>query len=285
MRQFFTVSIMFLACLAGSAQQTSRTFTDKDGDKTTMNVQTGWVMTDSSGQSGSFTPAEVNDMCQEGEKWGLLATPDNRAMSYLCDEWWKLQPATAIEKVPFRTLIQKLFVNTGPSPSFVRFRGMNLKSDTQSAVYDAAIVPNDVGQEATCLVDEDRPDTGGKLYVYKCEMKTNCFTSALILRNQLVQVARTLNLKEDEIREHGVAVKAKESGQCAPTGQCMDQYAYVSVDGGKALVITANPVFTRDTMAELLAREHGADSAITGIANDEGNVTFEIFSAMQSDSK
>jgi hypothetical protein len=66
---------------------------------------------------------------------------------------------------------------------------------------------------------------------------------------------------------------------CAPGGECLEQNVYATlITNWKSLQIQADPVFTRNTMAELTALQHGGYAAVSGIASDEGAVSFQVFS-------
>jgi hypothetical protein len=271
----FLVSAISLAM----AQQQSKTFEDAAGNKTIMNVQTGWTVIMKDGGKDQTSAKDVNAICVGGERLGLSGSSENQAIRFLCEEWWKLQPKTEIERMPFDSLMRSLLLDTGPSTTFVRYRGMELKTSNGSTTYDAAIVPSDVGSDLSCSIEEEDRNGQGMLYTYQCTIKTDSFPAAIALKNRMAQTARALGLKEDEIREHGLAVHAKEVMPCAPGGECLFQNVYATtMMSWKSLQIEADPVFTRNTIAELMAQEHGGHAAITGIASDEGTVSFQMFS-------
>jgi hypothetical protein len=270
---------LVLAISSAMAQQQSQTIEDAAGNKTIMNVQTGWTVIMKDGGKDQTSAKDVNTMCEDGERLGVSESPENQTVRFLCDEWWKLQPKTEVEHVPFQSLVQRLLLDTRPSTTFVRYRGLDLKTTHESTTYDAAIVPSDVGRDISCSIEEEDRNAQGMLYTYQCTIKTNSFPAAIQLKEKLVQAVRELGLKEDEVREHGLAAHAKESGPCTPEEECLEQNVYASVMmNWKNLQIEADPVFTRNTVAEVMAREHGGHAAISGIANDAATVSFQIFS-------
>jgi hypothetical protein len=279
MNRFITYCLVALAVSSTLAQQQSKTIWDSAGNKTIMDVKTGWTLIMKDGKTEKTAAADVDKTCEGGEKWGFFDEPGNRAMAILCDEWWKLQPKTEIERVPFQSLVQRLLLYTRTSATFVRYRGMELKSSNDSTTYDAVIVPSDVGSNVSCVINEEDRSPHGMLYIYDCTIKTDSFPAAIQLKERLEQNAKALGLKEDEVREHGLAAHAKEEFPCAPGGECLEQNVYATViKDWKNLQIQADPVFTSNVIAEAMASEHGGHAAISGIASNEGTVSFQIFS-------
>ena len=275
MYRLLIVGFLVSAISLSMAQQQSKTIEDAAGNKTIMNVQTGWTVIMKDGGKDQTSAKDVNAICTDGERLGLTGSAENQTMRFLCDEWWKLQPKTEIERLSFRSLVQRLLVETRPSTNFVRYRGMELKTSDGSKTYDAAIVPSDVGRDVSCSVEEEDRAAEGMLYTYQCTIKTNSFPAAVQLKEQLVQAIRGLDLKEDQVREHGLAAHAKESGHCAPDGECLEQNVYAStMTGWKNLQIEADPVFTHNTVSELMLHH----AVVSGIANDAGTVSFQMFS-------
>ena len=269
MDRIVTYCLLVLAVSSIPTQQQSKTFVDSAGNKTIMNVKTGLTVIDKDGKTAEFSVADVNNMCDER----LLGAPEDHAMALACDEWWKLQPKNEIERVPFQSLVQRLLLDTRPSTTFVRYRGMELRTTQDSTIYDAVILPSDVGRDVSCSIEEkDRKDLG-MLYAYRCTIKTESFPAAIALKERLAQTVKGLGLKEDEVREHGLAVRAKEVTPCAPGGECLFQNVYATtVTNWKSMQIEA------DTMAEVMALQHGGHAGVSGIASDEGTVSFQMFS-------
>ena len=84
---------------------------------------------------------------------------------------------------------------------------------------------------------------------------------------------------EDEVREHGLSANARNSGYCAPTGECLEGNVYVSATQDyKFFQIEANPILTRNVMAQIAAMKYGKDAPIDGISDKAANVSFEVFS-------
>jgi hypothetical protein len=191
-----------------------------------------------------------------------------------------LQPHTQIEKVSFSRLIARLLEFSAPYTDFARYRGLELKSSGESTIYDAAIVPDDLGTNVSCTIEEENRAREGMLYTYQCSIKASSYVGAVALRDRLVSDLRDLHLTEDEIREHGLAADARNAGKCAPSGECAMAHDYVAEpnEEGKTLAIGAEPDFTRDPASELAAQTYGHDSPITGIAFDSATVFFAVYS-------
>jgi hypothetical protein len=261
------------------AQQQSKTIVDSAGNKVIMDVNTGWTQIMKDGQTDKTSAVDANNTCETSEKYGLLNQPKDRAFALLCDEWWRLQPKTEIERVPFQSLVRRLLLESRASTTFVRYRGMDLRAAPKSTTYDATIVPSDIGRDVSCSIEEEDRDSLGMMYTYECTIKTDSFPAAIALKDRMVQTVKALGLKEDEIREHGLAVHAKEVAPCAPGGECLFQNVYASTETNwKNMQIMADPVFTRNTMAEVMALQNGGHAGVSGIASDEGTVSFQIFS-------
>jgi hypothetical protein len=244
-----TYCLLVLAVSSIPTQQQSKTFVDSAGNKTIMNVKTGLTVIDKDGKTAEFSVADVNNMCDER----LLGAPEDHAMALACDEWWKLEPKNEIERVPFQSLVQRLLLDTRPSTTFVRYRGMELRTTQDSTIYDAVILPSDVGRDVSCSIEEEDRKDLGMLYAYRCTIKTESFPAAIALKERLAQTVKGLGLKEDEVREHGLAVHAKEVTPCAPGGECLFQNVYATtVTNWKSMQIEA------DTMAEVMALQLAA---------------------------
>src|SRR5215472_16531610 len=279
MVRFVSMSVLLLVTLAAVAQQQSRVFADDEGNKTIFDVNTGWKTIEKNGATATFSVTEVTEVCDYNERFWKADQPDDRTIAFLCDEWWKLQPQNKVEQVPFATLVRRLLLQTRESTNFVRYRGMELKSTKDSTIYDAAIIPNDIGSDMSCTIEEENRHELGMMYSYRCEIKTTSFPAALQLQNKMVLQLKEFNLKEDEVREHGLGAYAREIGVCAPTGECLEQHVFATtMQSWKMLQIAANPILVANTIAELQAGQNGKHAPAAGIATDKGIVSFEIFS-------
>ena len=154
MNRLAVYCFLVLAVTFMFAQEQTKTIADSAGNRTIMNAKTGWTLIMKDGTTEKTAAADVDKTCEGGEKWGLFDQPENRVMALLCDEWWKLQPKTAIEQLPFQSLVRRLLLESRTSTTFVRYRGMELKSSKVSTTYDAAIVPNDVGNNVSCSIEQ-----------------------------------------------------------------------------------------------------------------------------------
>jgi hypothetical protein len=243
-------------------QQQTKTFVEKDGTKEVLDSTTGWTETEKNGKVTHVTVADMTSLCGKIDNSDriLLAllkqNPGGLAMtSEICDEWGEVLPKTQIERVPFSQLMIRLVSVAPPFSTFARYRGMELKSETDSKTYDAIILPNDIDYPATCTVGEENRHEKGMLYVYECLVKTTSFSAALQLKDRLVQALSSLHLTEDEVFEHGLSSNARGLGYCAPSGECMHEHNYESVAKDWKLVqIEPNPDFTRDTLSEISSR-------------------------------
>jgi hypothetical protein len=148
-----------------------------------------------------------------------------------------------------------------------------------AGAYDAIIVPNDLGYDVSCTIEEENRQTKGMLYTYHCSAKTPSFDAAIKLRDRLVQGLSDLHFKEDEVREHGLAADARDKGVCAPSGECLFQHVYATATRDwKFLQIEADPSFTVTVMAAVMAKSKGIPPTITGIDNNSGRFSFDILS-------
>lgn len=268
--------------LVGQQQQT-KTHVDSEGNKEVINSTTGWTETEKNGKVTHMSVADITTLCSDLDDPLVLAalrnTVERAVTSELCDEWGELQPKTLIERMPFAQLMARLVIIAPHSSTLARYRGMELKSGTDSTTYDAIILPNDIGYDASCTVEEENRHEEGMLYTYECSIKTPSFPAALQLRDRLVQALSNLHLPEDEVREHGLAAYARGDGYCAPSGECLEGHIYVTaMKDWKIVQIDANPDFTRNTFAEINAMKSGRHAPIDGIAADSGNLSFQVLS-------
>jgi hypothetical protein len=286
MKPFVIISILMLNCLRLMGQQQTKTWVNSDGSHEVLDSTTGMTETEKDGKTTHVSATDMTAFCSTlDDPIVLLALKHDSAggwtgQSELCDAWGEVQPKTHIERMPFAQLMTRLLSIAPPSTKFARYRGMELKSGTDSTTYDATILPNDLGYDASCTVEEEDRHQEGMLYTYQCSVKTPSFPAALQLRDRLVQTLNTLHLtEEDEVREHGLATNAHTLGYCAPNGECMEGHIYVTtMKDWKIVQIEPNPDFTRNTLSEVRAMQAGGHAPINGIATDSATFTFRIVS-------
>ena len=271
--------ILLLATLDAIGLQQTKTNVDANGNRSVMDGTTGWTVTEKNGKVTHWSAVEVTKFCSDLENLPFLADgKDGVGAKEICEEWGEVQPRTQIEQVPFARMIVRLLMLTPSSTNFERYRGMELKSDAKSKLYDATIVPNDLGNQVSCTVLESQIALKEMLYKFGCSIKTSSYPEAIAMEERLVSLLKSLNLDEDQVKEHGLTVSAQNDGRCAPTGDCEDDHVYVtSLKDWKRLVIEGEPVFTRINGAETFALT-GHDGMIVGIAPDSGTVTFAVYS-------
>lgn len=274
--------------LIGQRQQT-KTRVDSEGNKEVIDSTNGWTVTEKSGKVIHQSAAEMNDFCSEvDDPGGLLVVEqkagrnaeENLAVRQVCDDWGAVQSKTHVEKMTFSQLMTRLLVIAPPSTSFARYRGMELKAEPDSTTYDATILPNDLGLDATCTIEEEDRHKEGMLYTYECSVKTSSFPAALDLKNRLVASLNSLHLtEEDEVREHGLAANARALGYCAPDGECMEGHIYVTaMRDWKTVQIDPNPILTSNNLAAIITKGACSTACINGIASDSADLTFQILS-------
>jgi len=274
-----SITLLFEPGMLGQQQQT-KTWIDNDGVKQVLDSVNGYTATGKNGKLIEHqSPAEVTTSCDLNKASTIFVLRDNVGMKVFCDEWGELHPNVKIERVPFAELILRLVSFTSPSTSFARYRGMELSSGTESKTYDATILPNDIGNDASCTIKEENRHEEGMIYTYECSIKTPSFLAALQLKDRLVQALSNLHLSEDEIREHGLATTARQDGMCAPSGECLEEHTYVTTRADwKFVQIDANPILERNALAEIRAMKTGTHAPFIDIATDAGDLSFEVFS-------
>jgi hypothetical protein len=282
MKHLAAFSVLMFASLGLSGQQQqTKTSVDNDGTKEVIDSTNGWTVTEKNGGTVTHkSAAEMTTFCGKlDDDFAVLeALRDNIGVKQICDEWGQIQPRTRIERMPFSRLMTRLLVIAPPSTDFARYRGIELKSDADSKAYDAIILPNDIA-DASCTIEERNRHAEGMLYIYKCDVKTPSFPAAIKLKDKLVQALTNFDLSEDEVREHGLAAHARDSGFCAPGGECLEGHIYVTaIKDWKTLQIEADPDFTRDTRSEVRAMANGTHAPINGIAANSASVSFQVFS-------
>ncbi|HEY4380205.1 MAG TPA: hypothetical protein VGN01_07660 [Acidobacteriaceae bacterium] len=292
MKCFVTGSVCLFCCLAmfGQQPQTSKTTVDSQGNKEVIDITTGVTDTDKAGKViQHISAADLTQMCAklDDREWlNDFKAVDNgdgkgawAAMTALCDDWGELQPRTHIERLPFTLLVSRLLLISPIASDFARYRGMELKTAPDATTYDAVILPRDLGYDANCDIEEQNRHIEGMMYTYRCSIKTPSFPEAIALKERLVQSLKKLDLGEDEVREHGLSAHAQNSGYCAPSGECLEGNVYVSATKDyKFFQIEANPILTRNVMAQIGAMKYGKDAPIDGISDKAASVSFEVFS-------
>ncbi|MDQ2835298.1 MAG: hypothetical protein M3Y50_16455 [Acidobacteriota bacterium] len=249
-----------------------------------MTLSAGWTVTDKSGKVAAHTSAtELTLLCSRLDEptfFSMFKDDQWTAMTETCDDWAQLQPNTQIEKVTFPFLITRLLRVAPPSSDFNRYRGLELKTTADLTVYDATLLPNDIAYEPACTIEkQNRGHTDGMLYIYRCMIETSSFPEAVALKSRLIQSLKKLSLDEDQVREHGLSVNARQESMCAPTGECLEGDVFASVTKDyKFLQIDANPDLTRSALAEAQAMQYGHDTPISGISQNSGSVLFEVYS-------
>ncbi|MGC2163986.1 MAG: hypothetical protein WA634_18945 [Silvibacterium sp.] len=271
--------------LVQAQQRQRQTTINADGSKDTYDATTGITETDKNGKTTNLSAASVTQNCNALESdpsiLDEIANIPDAVLTekIVCDNWAVLQPRTQIEQLSFARLITRLMDFSPPVTDFARYRGMELKSEAQATLYDATVVPNDLGKDVSCTILQAHDPSGGMLYVYQCSIKTLSYPAAIELEKVLVPLLSGLHFEEDQVAEHGFAVSDKDNHQCAPTGECAHAHMYQSViRDNKFFSIEATPDFTRDPRAEMLALPYGHDARIDGIASDSATVSFAVIS-------
>jgi hypothetical protein len=280
------VLVLLAAGLPGRAQQHSKSWVDTDGTRYTLDTQSGLNEVEKNGRMKVVSDAsDVKGLCVEIDKQSDLG-PNLRPFRTLCENWAELQPKTKIEQVPFSTLIARLVMISPPSSDFGRYRGLELKSDLRSTTYDAAIVPDDLGENIYCTVLETRSSPRHMGYIYQCSMKTDSYPSAIAIKNRLVLLLSSLHLSEDQVTEHGLVMSDKENNECAPTGECTHSQIYRSAETeNKVLSIEARPSFVRNARLDVeMLRITGRHNPPDRVASDSGTLEFKVFSTIQDQS-
>jgi hypothetical protein len=251
-----------------------------NGTRTTLNLQTGYTAIDKSGQETHLSPTDLNQLCGEIDKQDHPLTGSaEKSLALMCDKWQELQPRTQIERVTLSQFVARLLFVSPAGTGFERYRGMKINSDGDSAVFDATMVPQGLGDKVSCVIlDNDKTHSGGSAS-YQCTIPATSYPTAVELEKTLVTGLNGLHLEEDEVAEHGLAASGRNEGRCAPSRECAHAHLYVSIQAGsKRLLIGAEPDFIRDPLAEMRAEEHGQHAPITRIATDSGTVKIEVIS-------
>lgn len=258
-------------------QNPSRTFVYSDGEKTIVDMKTGWTVFDKGGEQGSnITTDQLKGTCAVVDKQ-ISPSPALTLLALPCELWAELQPHTRIERVPFLDLVARLFVVTPPSTDFARYRGMELRSTNEGTKYDSTILPSDISNDTSCDIRAGNfPDK--RFTIYACSIKTSSYQNAIQLEENLARLLAPLNLPEDQVEEHGDAAQAVEDGRCAPTGECEGAHVYATTkQHGKMLKIEADPDFTRTAMETVWSLQSGHD-VVSGISRNSATVSIKIYS-------
>lgn len=278
------VLLVFGFKAVGMRGQTAKTSVDAEGNREVIDARTGITVTDKNGKTTHLSANALNSFCSSLEDPAVLAAlrkePGWYAQSQTCEEWAEVQPRTTIEHLAFPALIERLLIVTPPSTTFARYRGMELDAGSESNKYDSTLLPAATPYPPTCNIEAtNRGPADGMMYQYRCELKTRSYGDAIALKKSLLESIKPLHLQEDEVREHGLSTTARQMGMCAPEGPCLeaDVYASATVDF-KFLQIEANPVLTRNALAQARAMQGGREAPVAGMSDKEGSVTFEVFS-------
>lgn len=275
---------MLILCAAGhfmqAQQQQSITSYSSDGKtRVVLDTKTGWTSI-VDGQTSNMSAEQVTNYCNLMGKDPFL--PDNDFGNFtreLCEEWGELQPKTKIERLPFSDLIVRLLLFTPPSTDFARYRGLQIGSDSTGVEYDSTIVPDDIGADVTCGILAGELSYKGK-FIFKCTIKMHSYQEAITTKGRLVSLLANLKLTEDEVEEHGIAVRSRANGRCAgwgDGGECEGQQTYVTATkAGKRLQIAADPDFTFDPYLTLQT----GHQVISGLMPDSATVTIEVYSIL-----
>ena len=266
---------------SGCFAQARRAFVNPDGSKEVFDPLTGWTETDKNGKTSNMSAADLTSTCDDLPTAIKFHLQETDSLRIVCDVWADLQPRTQIEQVSFSSLVDRLVQISPPNSDFARYRGDELKSEGPATLYDATIIPNDVGGRATCTVLQARFPSGGALYKYACSIKTSSYSDAIALERTLVQRLDGLKLTEDQIEEHGRAVKDESNNECAPTGECAHSHIFVSaLKDGKIVDIEAVPDFVRNnTLADLqMYMATGRHNPPDSVKPDSGSVEFAVYS-------
>lgn len=276
------IAITLLLTVAADLHgQKPKIFVDRDGNKQVYDASSGWTFSEKSGESTHKSPTELDAFCSDLERPTIrLALKDTlEELRQFCERWKEVQPKNEIEQVSFLQLITRLLFVSPASSDFERYRGMELKTASDSTTYDAIILPNDIGYEPTCEIEEQNRHDDGMLYTYRCSIQTPSFPDAVSLKERLIESLNGLNLGEDQVREHGLSITARNADLCAPTGECLEAHTFVSArQDYKFLQAEANPILTRDAREQVMALKYGRNAPIDGISDKAANVMFEVIS-------
>lgn len=226
-----------------------------------------------------MSAADLTSLCNSLETAAEYHQKDFDSARPTCELWAELQPRTKVEEVPFERLMIRLVDVSPTDTDFARYRGTELKSGAQGKLFDATIIPNDVGKDVACTVLQAHLGDD-ELYKYECSINTTSYPVAVQLEDKLVSSLGGLGLVEDQISEHGSVVKDNADNECAPTGECTHTHMYVSaIKDGKIVDIEAHPTFIRNGAADIeMLMTTGHHNFVEGVASDSGTVTFSVYS-------
>ncbi|MGB0122648.1 MAG: hypothetical protein WBP63_04390, partial [Silvibacterium sp.] len=281
LRKVAIPSLLVLLSIGCFAQQ--KTIVTAGGSKYVFDASAGLTQVDKTGKTAHMSPTDLNWLCGKGLETAIeFNLPDVTSQKVTCDLWAQVQPHTTIEQVPFSTLMHRLVEISPPYTDFARYRGVEIRTEAQgNSQYDATIVPDDVGGQPSCTVVQGRDPAGGLLYKYECVVKTESYSDAVALEKALVQRLYGLHLTEDQIEEHGIALKDEDNNECAPTGECAHTHMFASaMKDGKNVDIEAAPDFIRNNnLADLqMFLATGRHNPPDGVKSDSGTVTFTVLS-------
>jgi hypothetical protein len=265
---------------SGCFAQARRAFVNPDGSKEVFDPSTGWTETDTHGKTTNMSAVDLTSTCDDLPTAIKFHMKETESLRIVCDVWADLQPRTQIEQVSFSSLVSRLVEISPPQTDFARYRGEELKSQAQQTLYDATIIPDDVGGHASCTVLQ-APFPKGALYKYACFIKTSSYSDAIALERTLVQRLDSLQLTEDQIKEHGLVLEDEGNNECAPTGECAHSHIFVSaLKDGKIVDIEAVPDFVRNnTLADLqMFVATGRHNPPDHVKPDSGSVEFAVYS-------
>jgi hypothetical protein len=270
-----TFLITMVLTIAGHTQQTPRSFSWKedDGSLSRLDLNSGFINTGKAGTKSIITPGEMDKDCDTWEEMLLTET------AHLCDIWAELKPKTQIERLPFSKFIYRLLKFSAPGTNFSRYVGLELNSDKTAFVYDALLVPSDLGKDVSCTITQGRGDSSS-ITIYRCTLKTMAYPLAVQTEKALVSQLSNLHLVENQAEEHGLLVKDKNNNECAPTGECMHGQMFMSApQDGKVLRIEAQPDFVRDLALDVqVMLMTGHHNFVKGVSPNSGTVEISIWS-------
>jgi len=268
-------AIAMVLTIMGHTQQTPRNFSWKEDDSSVskLDLISGWTNTGKAGTKTIYTPGELEKDCKAGEAFGMAE------IAPLCEQWAELKPKTQIEQLPFSKLVYRLLKFSAPGTKFTRYLGSELKSDKTAFVYDALLVPNDVGKDLSCVILRGRNDTPS-ITIYRCTLKTMSYQAAIQIEKGLVAQLNDLHMVENQAEEHGQLVKDKDDNECAPTGECTHTQMFMSAaEGGKFLSIEAHPDFVRNGRLDIeVMLMTGHHNFVESVSPNSGTVEISIWS-------
>jgi hypothetical protein len=267
------IVILSMPLAQGQEQRQSFTWKEDDGSLSKLDLSSGWSNTGKIGTKTIYTPVEMEKDCVTGEEMGLTE------IASLCDRWAELKPKTQIEQLPFSRFIYRLLKFSAPGTDFARYRGMELQSDKTGIRYDALLVPSDIGKDVSCTVTHGR-DGSPSITIYQCSLKTISYPAAIEIEKALLSQLKSLNLTENQAKEHGLLVSDKDANECAPTGECTHAQMFISgPKDGKVFSIEAQPVFVRDIRLDVeVMMITGHHNFVSSVSPNSGTVEVTILS-------